>query len=182
MTTPEIAALRRTHACLRLLQGLEFSTSKLQLVLNRVESKTRVSSSEAADALGHPITWRVANDYAAMQSSAIGSPVVLAQPKSRLSRDIRGIARQLAGAPVAPLEAAGCRGNDVRCYCAAGTLRDMSLLEHIRSSAAAAPTDCHSPAVDRRRQAPSRARAADASTPAADAAPRAIRDRRATTR
>ena len=44
VTTPEIAALRRTHACLRLLQGLEFSTNKLQLVLNRVESKTRVSS------------------------------------------------------------------------------------------------------------------------------------------
>jgi Flp pilus assembly CpaE family ATPase len=101
VTTPEIAALRRTHACLRLLQGLEFSTSKLQLVLNRVESRTRVSSSEAAEALGHSITWKVANDYAAMQSSAIGSPVVVAEPKSRLSKDIRGIARQLSGAPVA---------------------------------------------------------------------------------
>jgi pilus assembly protein CpaE len=100
VTTPEIAALRRTHACLRLLQGLEFSTSKLQLVLNRIESKTRVSSAEAIEALGHPVAWRVANDYAAMQSSAIGSPVVLQQPKSRLSRDIRLIARQLTGVPV----------------------------------------------------------------------------------
>jgi Flp pilus assembly CpaE family ATPase len=100
VTTPEIAALRRTHACLRLLQGLEFSTSKLQLVLNRVESKTRVSSTEAVEALGHEVTWRVANDYAAMQSSASGRPVVQAQPKSRLSRDIRVIARQLAGVPV----------------------------------------------------------------------------------
>jgi pilus assembly protein CpaE len=99
VTTPEIAALRRTHACLRLLQGLEFSTSKLQLVLNRVESKTRVSTSEAIEALGHPVTWRVANDYAAMQSSALGQPVVQAQPKSRLTRDIQNIARQLAGAP-----------------------------------------------------------------------------------
>jgi pilus assembly protein CpaE len=100
VTTPEIAALRRTHACLRLLQGLEFSTSKLQLVLNRVESKTRVSSTEAVEALGHEVTWRVANDYAAMQSSASGRPVVQAQPKSRLTRDIRVIARQLAGVPV----------------------------------------------------------------------------------
>src|SRR5207302_6954220 len=31
VTTPEVPALRRTHACLRLLQGLEFPTSKLQL-------------------------------------------------------------------------------------------------------------------------------------------------------
>lgn len=100
VTTPEIAALRRTHACLRLLQGLEFSTSKLQLVLNRVESKTKVNSSEAIEALGHPVAWRVANDYAAMQSSALGSPVVVSQPRSRLTRDIQLIARQLSGAPM----------------------------------------------------------------------------------
>jgi pilus assembly protein CpaE len=100
VTTPEIAALRRTHACLRLLQGLEFSTNKLQLVLNRVESKTRVSSAEAVEALGQPVAWRVANDYAAMQTSAIGTPAVLAQPKSRLSKDINLIARQLSGVPV----------------------------------------------------------------------------------
>ncbi|HEY2595485.1 MAG TPA: P-loop NTPase [Chloroflexota bacterium] len=99
VTTPEIASLRRTHACLRLLQGLDYPTSKLQLVLNRVESRTRVSSSEAVEALGQPVAWRVANDYAAMQSSALGTPVVLASPKTRISKDIRGIARQLSGAP-----------------------------------------------------------------------------------
>lgn len=99
VTTPEIAALRRTHACLRVLQGLEFPTNKLQLVLNRVASKTRVSSSEAVHALGHAVTWRVANDYAAMQSSALGQPVVVSQPRSRLTQDIRLIARQLAGVP-----------------------------------------------------------------------------------
>jgi pilus assembly protein CpaE len=99
VTTPEIAALRRTHACLRLLQGLEFSTSKLQLVLNRVESKTRVNSAEAIEVLGHPVAWRVANDYAAMQGSALGQPVVQTHPGARISKDIRLIARQLAGAP-----------------------------------------------------------------------------------
>src|SRR5438067_7396614 len=92
VTTPEIAALRRTHACLRLLQGLEFSTSKLQLVLNRVESKTRVSASEAIEALGHPVVWRIANDYHAMQSSALGQPVVEAAPKAHISKDIQLIA------------------------------------------------------------------------------------------
>lgn len=101
VTTPELSALRRTHACLRLLQGLEFPTSKLQLVLNRVDSKTRVSTREAAEALGQPITWRLSNDYAAMQSAAIGTPVIQAQPKSRLTRDLVLIARQLAGVPSA---------------------------------------------------------------------------------
>ena len=100
ITTPEIAALRRTHACLRLLRGLEFSTSKLHLVLNRAESKTRVSASEAIDALGHPVAWRIANDYAAMQNTALGRPVVQAQAGARVSKNIQLIARQLAGVPV----------------------------------------------------------------------------------
>jgi pilus assembly protein CpaE len=101
MTTPEVAALRRTHACLRMLQGLEFPTNKLQLVLNRESSRTKVTTAEAAEVLGHPITWRLSNDYAAMQAAALGNPVVLSQPKTRLANDIRGIARQLAGVPVA---------------------------------------------------------------------------------
>jgi Flp pilus assembly CpaE family ATPase len=70
--------------------------------MNRIESRTRVSSSEAADALGHPIAWRIANDYAAIQSSAIGSPVLLSEPKARLSRDIQAIARQLTGVATPP--------------------------------------------------------------------------------
>ncbi|MGI9148088.1 MAG: AAA family ATPase [Chloroflexota bacterium] len=100
VTTPEIPSLRRTHACLRLLQGLEFPTTKLQLVLNRESSKTRVSSADAVEALGRPVTWRVSNDYSVMQGAALGVPVVLGRPKARVSRDIRLIARQLAGVPI----------------------------------------------------------------------------------
>jgi pilus assembly protein CpaE len=99
VTTPEVPALRRTQACLRLLQRLDFPVQKAQIVLNRVKSKTRVSEAEAVEALGHPIAWRVANDYAAMTAAAFGQPVVLAQPKTQLARDIRDIARQLAGVP-----------------------------------------------------------------------------------
>lgn len=102
VTTPEVTALRRTHACLRLLQGLEFPTNRLQLLLNRELSKTGISATQAAEVLGHPITWRIANDYAAMQGAALGQPVVLRSPKTRLARDIRVIAQQLAGVPVAP--------------------------------------------------------------------------------
>jgi pilus assembly protein CpaE len=99
VATPEVTALRRTHSCLRLLQGLEFPTSKLHLVLNRVQSKTRISTREAIEALGQSVTWQVANDFAAMQAAALGQPVVLSKPNAKLSRDIRGIAQQLAGVP-----------------------------------------------------------------------------------
>ena len=89
------------RAC-ALLQGLEFPTNKLQLVLNRVSSRTRVSTSEAIEVLGQSVAWQIANDYAAMQAAAVGEPVIVSQPKTKLAKDIRLIARQLAGAPPAP--------------------------------------------------------------------------------
>jgi len=104
VTTPEVPALRRTHACLRMLQGLEFPTHKVQLVLNRVASKTKISEAEAIEALGYPVTWRIRNDYAAMQAAALGQPVVVAQPNRRIARDVRAIARALAGVPVTSRE------------------------------------------------------------------------------
>jgi len=104
VTTPEVPALRRTHACLRMLQGLEFPTQKVQLVLNRVSSKTKISEAEAVEALGYPVTWRIKNDYAAMQAAALGQPVVTAQPNRQLARDMRAIARALAGVPAAGRE------------------------------------------------------------------------------
>ena len=100
ITTPEVPALRRTHACIRMLQGLEFPTQKVQVVLNRVSSKTRISEAEAVEALAYPVTWRISNDYAAMQAAALGQPAVISQPKRRLAKDVRNIARALAGVPV----------------------------------------------------------------------------------
>jgi pilus assembly protein CpaE len=99
VTTPEVPALRRTHACLRMLQGLDFPTHKVQLVLNRVSSRTKISESEAVEALGYPVTWRISNDYAAMQSAALGEPVVVSQPNRKLAKNMRAIARALAGVP-----------------------------------------------------------------------------------
>jgi pilus assembly protein CpaE len=104
VTTPEIPALRRTHACIRMLQGLEFPTHKVQLVLNRVSSRTRITEAEAMEALAYPVTWRITNDYAAMQAAALGYPAVLSQPKRKLAKDIRTIARALAGVPVSTRE------------------------------------------------------------------------------
>jgi pilus assembly protein CpaE len=91
VTTPEATALRRTQAYLRLLGSLEFSMDKVQVLLNRAHSKTGISDGDMESILGRAITWRVANDYAALKGAA------LAQPNTPLATSIRIIARRLAG-------------------------------------------------------------------------------------
>jgi pilus assembly protein CpaE len=100
VTTPEVAALRRTQAYIRLLSSLEYPMDKVQVVLNRAQSKTGIRDNETEGILGMPIAWRIANDYAAMEAAAHGRPVVTGNPRSPLARSIRGIARQIAGLDV----------------------------------------------------------------------------------
>ncbi|HEX8969553.1 MAG TPA: P-loop NTPase [Chloroflexota bacterium] len=109
VTTPEVPTLRRTHACIRMLQGLGFPTDKVKLVLNRASSRTRITAEEAEDVLGQPIVWQVANDYAAMKAAAFGQPVVISQPRTQLSRAVRDIARTIGGVPLAPPKRSGWR-------------------------------------------------------------------------
>ncbi len=52
------------------------------------------------DILGRPITWRVANDYAALKGAALGLPAILAQPRTPLATSIRTIARRIGGLEV----------------------------------------------------------------------------------
>jgi pilus assembly protein CpaE len=97
VATPEVPCLRRTQACIHLLQGWGCSEDKLKLVLNRSNSKTGIKDSDAAALLGYPVAWRIANDRAAVQGAATGQPATLAQPRSALSGDVRKIARHIGG-------------------------------------------------------------------------------------
>jgi pilus assembly protein CpaE len=97
LTTPEATALRRTQAYLDLLTGLDFSMDKVQVLLNRAQSKTGINEGEMESILGRSINWRVANDYAALKGVALGRPAVLDQPKTPLAHSIRAIARRIAG-------------------------------------------------------------------------------------
>jgi pilus assembly protein CpaE len=97
LTTPEATALRRTPSYLDLLASMDFSMDKIQVLLNRAHSKTGINEGEMEEILGRRVSWRVANDYAALKGVALGRPAVLAQPKTPLAVSIRGIARRIAG-------------------------------------------------------------------------------------
>jgi pilus assembly protein CpaE len=109
IATPEVAAVRRTQAYLRVLQGLEYPMDKIQVVLNRAHSKTGINEREIEEILGVPIAWRVANDFAAMKAAAVGEPVVTAQPRTSLATSIRAIARQIGGLVDDPRRTPGWR-------------------------------------------------------------------------
>jgi Flp pilus assembly CpaE family ATPase len=102
VTTPEVPCLRRTQACLQMLQGWGCSPDKVKVVLNRATSKTGVKGDEVEGILGYPVAWRLANDHAVVRAAATGQPSLLAQPRSALAEGVRGVARQIGGVPPRP--------------------------------------------------------------------------------
>ncbi|HEY3109448.1 MAG TPA: P-loop NTPase [Chloroflexota bacterium] len=99
VATPEVTCLRRTQACLQLLQRMEYSTDRVKLLLNRATSKTGIKDGDVESLLGYPVAWRITNDRAAMRGMALGQPPVLASPRTALAADVRRIARQISGLP-----------------------------------------------------------------------------------
>ena len=97
------AAIGRTDAQAIMAHLLGVNRAYLAAHPMRVLTETedaRVDTLVARRSLGHPVAWRVRNDYAAMAGAALGQPVVVGSPKSRIARDVRSIAHQLAGVPV----------------------------------------------------------------------------------
>jgi pilus assembly protein CpaE len=97
VATPEVPVLYHSRRLLASLAELTFPIDRIQVVLNRAGSRTGVTTAEAQDALGHQLDWQIRNDHAAMQAVALGSPVIVSQPRSRVAKDIEKIVAHFAG-------------------------------------------------------------------------------------
>jgi pilus assembly protein CpaE len=97
VTTPEVPCLRRTNACIRLLQRAQFPVEKLQIVLNRTGWRTCVENDQIEALLNYPVTWRIADDRTVLSAAAMGLPLVVNKPNVPIAVSIRTMARKVAG-------------------------------------------------------------------------------------
>jgi Flp pilus assembly CpaE family ATPase len=99
VTTPEVPVPIHGRRLLNGLHSLLFPIDRVQVVLNHPRSRTGVTTAQAQEALGWPITWQIRNDHAAMRAVSLGSPVVLMEPHSRAATDTGKIVHYLVGEP-----------------------------------------------------------------------------------
>ncbi|MBV9602700.1 MAG: P-loop NTPase [Chloroflexi bacterium] len=99
VATPEVPVLYHSRRLLESLHTHDFPVDRVQVVLNRAGSRTDVTTSQARTALDHDLDWLIRNDHAAMRATALGSPVMLTQSRSRVAVDINKIVAYLAGVP-----------------------------------------------------------------------------------
>jgi len=92
--TPEIPSLRRAERFLRFVSGGEEAiiADRIRLILNRTTKTDEITDRDIQNALHHPVSWKIANDYRTCKEAIHSGKTLLS---TKLGRHFRDIARQL---------------------------------------------------------------------------------------
>ncbi len=96
IVVPEIGALKNARHFLAVLNALGYDEQQVRLVLNRHNSRVGISPKDVEQWLSLPITYRIPSGGPTVTASANrGIPVLLAEPRNRVSQAILGILRTI---------------------------------------------------------------------------------------
>lgn len=93
----DLPSVKNAKLALDTLRLIKFPFEKIQLVLNRVNSKARLDVGELERSLGLEVKAAISSDKLVPRAVNEGEPVVSLYPRSRVARDLRGVARLVAG-------------------------------------------------------------------------------------
>ena len=114
LTALDVVALRAGAAGLAAFRSLDLELAKVKAVVMREGTGADVTLKHAAGALGIPIYWKTPSDYpAAVASSNEGKPLVTANPRSKIARNVRELAEAILGAPGVAADASARRAGSL---------------------------------------------------------------------
>lgn len=89
----DLPSVKNAKLALDTLRLIKFPFEKINLVLNRVNSKARLDIDELERSLGLDVQAAISSDKLVPRAVNEGEPVVSLYPRSRVARDLRAVAR-----------------------------------------------------------------------------------------
>jgi pilus assembly protein CpaE len=99
VSSNQLACLKNTSLCLATMKAWQYDEDKVKLIINETHNGTGLSPQETSEAIDYPILWKVPYDGHLVAANQWGKPFVQAQPKAKISQNITGLARAVAGTP-----------------------------------------------------------------------------------
>jgi pilus assembly protein CpaE len=98
VTTLDMASIKDTVLALEMLhERFGNDDDRIKVVLNRAGMDTGVREKDVERTLDSDLWWRIPQDNEVMRAAQLGRPIVMSRPNSRVSLEIREMARALAG-------------------------------------------------------------------------------------
>lgn len=102
--TLDIPAIRSTQRALEIFDRLGYPRKKVKIIVNRWSKQIDLDLRQVEKFLGEPVVGFVPSDYqTAVGSINLGTPLVQAEPTSKIALEIRRIAQQMS-LGVAPID------------------------------------------------------------------------------
>ncbi len=98
VTMMDVASIKNTRISMQKLKQLGYDNGRVQLVLNRSDSKVLLQPAEVEEAVGGPIGLHIPSDRIVPRSVNKGVPVVIEVPKSEVAKSITSLAKSVAEA------------------------------------------------------------------------------------
>lgn len=101
----DIPAIRSAQRALQIFDRLGYPRKKLRILVNRFSKHIDLDLRQVEKFLGEPVIGYVPSDYqTAVNSINLGTPLVQAEPSSRIAHEIRKIAQTITGSATAVAE------------------------------------------------------------------------------
>src|SRR6185436_13491784 len=98
VTTLDMASIKDTVLALEMLhERFGNDEERIKVVLNRAGMDTGVRERDVEQTLDSPLWWRIPQDNEVMKAAQLGRPIVMSRPHSKVSVEIREMARSLSG-------------------------------------------------------------------------------------
>lgn len=98
ITTLDMASIKDTVLALEMLhERFGNDDDRIKVVLNRAGMDTGVREKDVERTLDADLWWRIPMDNEVIKAAQLGRPIVMSRPNSKVSLEIRDMARALAG-------------------------------------------------------------------------------------
>ena len=98
VTTLDMASIKDTVLALEMLhERFGNDEERIKVVLNRAGVDTGVREKDVERTLDSPLWWRIPQDNEVVKAAQLGRPIVMSRPNTKVSLEIREMARALAG-------------------------------------------------------------------------------------
>jgi pilus assembly protein CpaE len=95
MAVLDVPTVRNAKRCISLFHELGYTGEKVKLVVNRYQ-KSKVTLSDIEEATDTKVYWQIPNDYKTLIASIdAGVPAVIQSPRSKMSRAIEDLGKEL---------------------------------------------------------------------------------------
>ncbi len=92
-----LPSIRNAQRSMELFKRLEYSESKIKLIINRYMPTDEISIDDIEEALGHPVFWKIPNNYFTVMSAINrGFPIAKIDPRSPINENFMELAGMMS--------------------------------------------------------------------------------------